>query len=182
MPSELPDEKTNAPMAPSERPRGRMKQRLIELLNNPWSIALVSGLFLMIAAPVVTGFVQLTFSTKSWQVFGASNATGAPGSLLRADAVYRMPVGERFRVADDMFVAVRWSAGTPVATLSGTEGQSRGQSLSRGESVSLAGMCQTVTLHPMKIPQRGDTEFLVMFSTVTHEDRACLPWWRRLFG
>ncbi len=159
-----------------------MKQRLIELLNNPWSIALVSGLFLMIAAPVVTGFVQLTFSTKSWQVFGASNATGAPGSFLRADAVYRMPVGERFRVADDMFAAVRWDGSSPRAVLTRDEGQGRAQYVNRGASVSLAGTCQTVTLHPMKIPQRGDTEFLVMFSKVTHEDRACQPWWRRLFG
>ena len=157
-----------------------MKKRFWELLNNPWSIALVSGLFLMIAAPVVTGFVQLTFSTKSWQVFGASNATGAPGSFLRSDAVYRMPLGERFRVADDIFATVRWRDGGR-ASLTSARGDGREHHIGSGESVSFSGACQTVTLHPMKLPQRGDTEFLVMFSTVRHEDRACQPWWRRVF-
>ena len=159
-----------------------MKQRFWELLNNPWSIALVSGLFLMIAAPVVTGFVQLTFSTKSWQVFGASNATGAPGSFLRSNAVYRMPQGERFRVADDIFATARWRFIDQVhATLVSMEGEGRSSNISSGATVSFSGACQTVTLHPMKLPQRGDTEFLVMFSTVRHEDRACQPWWRRIF-
>nr|WP_246086391.1 hypothetical protein [Roseinatronobacter monicus] len=124
-----------------------MKKRLLEWLNNPWSVAIVSGLFLMTAAPVVTGFVQLTFSVKSWQVFGASNATGAPGSFLRAGAVYRMPNGERFRVADDLFATVRWEYINSVrASLTTIEGQGSSQDIMRGQSVSLSGACQTVTL------------------------------------
>ncbi|MFT3690063.1 hypothetical protein [Paenirhodobacter sp.] len=132
---------------------------------------------------IVTGLGDLTFSLRSWSWFGWANAAGDPGSTLRPNAVYDMPVGARYRVADDMLLSVgRDYTKTPVATLTLPDGETRTRNISTSSSLSLSGKCETVSVHLMRQPEPDAQQFYVMYSTVNRDSKDCAGFWTRLFG
>lgn len=153
--------------------------RLKRLVYNPYSIALVTGILLMMLQP----FVNLTFSAKSWESFGAANAAGTPGSYLSPDAVYKLPVNERFRVDGGLLLSVRRdSLKRPAAALTAGNGRVRATDLSVANALSAEGACTQVAVHLMRTPADGDTEFFIMYTSARLKKEECRGFWARWFG
>lgn len=171
----------------SEKPEGNVPRtsvlrRLGRALNHTWVTTVLGGLLVIFLTPMVTGFAELTFRTKSWEVFGISNEANGPGSYLSPDAVYRVPLGERFRLDEDLLFSASWLDKVPHFTLTGPNGNSKTRQVSSSASISYDGACASVAVHLMRMPQAEEQQFFIMYTTQQDDKQECLGWWRRLFS
>lgn len=154
----------------------------LAVLNHNWTIAVLGGLLVIFLTPLVTGFANLTFSTRSWEVFGAANAVDTPGSRLVADSVYRLPLNEKFRVDGDLLLSVYWKYDKPNASLTATDGRVVRNDLGASSSLHTESGCDRVAVHLMRAPEKGDPHFYVMYTTQPLKAEGCGGWTGWLFG
>lgn len=170
-------------MVDEPKPMSASKAILTKTLNNSWAVTILGGLVLAMLTPLVTGFANLTFSTRSWDVFGASNAAGTPGSYLSPDAVYKLPLNERFRVDGDFLLSVgRDNFKNPVAAITSDTGRAKTSRISASNSLSTESECDRVAVHLMRGPSESDTEFFIMYTSQRLDDEGCKGFWARLLG
>ena len=164
----------------SPPPKSRMR-RLLAMLNHNWIITVFGGLLVIFLTPLVTGFAELTFRSKSWEMFGISNAANTPGSYLAPDAVYRVPLEERFRVDGDLLLSASWRYDDPHVSLTNPTGRGNTVRVSSTKSMYLDGNCKRVAVHLMRMPQPEDSEFFLMYTTQPFDTPDCQGFWARLF-
>lgn len=156
-------------------------QSIFSILNHNWVTTVLGGLLVIFFTPLVTGFAEFTFRSKSWEVFGISNGADTPGSYLSPDAVYRVPLGERFRLDEDLLLSVFWRFDDPYISLTRADGRSQAVRVSVSKSIYLKGNCKQVAVHLMRTPMPEDLEFFLMY-TAEHLDQAeCKGLWERTF-
>lgn len=160
------------------------KKSMVSFLNSNWMVTILGGLILAILTPLVTGFVNLTFSTRSWEVFGASNEVGTPGSYLSSNAVYKLPLNERFRIDGGFLLSVgRDDYQRPVAAATSVTGRAKTSKITTSSSLSAETDCDRVAVHLMRQPSESDTEFFIMYTSQKLNDEGCRrSWWQWLLG
>lgn len=156
-----------------EKPKRAVKERLFTALNHNWSVTVLGGLLLALLTPLVTGFANLTYSTKSWDYFGVANEAEVPGAYLSEDAVYRLPIGERFRVDGDMLLSLTGSYGSIDGYLARPSGSVSRGSLTMGTALVAENDCTVVAVHLMRAPAAKDTHAYVMYRSSDSKDEAC---------
>lgn len=159
------------------KPRSALRH-LGRLLNNNWLVTVLGGLVVIFLTPLVTGFADLTFRTRSWEVFGIANDAEGPGTYLAPDAVYRIPLGDRFRIDGGLLFSARYANKTPYFSITRADGSGRTAQARSSSSVALDGDCLRAAVHLMRTPAPGDTQFFVMYTTQALDTPKC----RGLFG
>jgi hypothetical protein len=153
------------------------RRRLLIALKGAWTARIFEGVLvgviLLLVTPLVTGFANLTFSTKSWETFGTSNEAGTPGSYLSPDAVYELPLDERFRIEGGFLLSVSRFYGDPYATVTATSGRSKNNRISASSSLSAENDCERVAVHLMRQPAEGETTFFIMYTSQWLDDEKC---------
>lgn len=158
------------------------KKSAVSVLNSNWMVTILGGLILAILTPLVTGFVNLTFSTRSWEVFGASNEAGTPGSHLSSDAVYKLPLNERFRIDGEFLLSVgRDDFQRPVAAATSITGWTKTSKINTSSSLSAETDCDRIAVHLMRQPSENDTEFFIMYTSQRLDVEQCRGFWARIF-
>lgn len=156
--------------------------RALAVLNHNWTITVLGGLLLTFLAPIATGFANLTFSTRSWETFGAANDVNAPGSRLAADSVYRLPLNEKFLVAGGLLLSVYHRYDKPNAALTAADGKVVRGELGASRSIRAESGCDRVAVHLMRAPAKDDPHFYIMYTTQPLEIEGCGGWMDWLFG
>ncbi|MFV0382932.1 hypothetical protein [Paracoccus sp. (in: a-proteobacteria)] len=169
-------------MTESAQQRPGRTRRILALLGSNWAVTVLGGLLVVFLTPIIAGFANLTFSMKSWELFGASNEAGMPGASLAPDSVYRLPLGERFRVEGDLLLSVYWDSEYPYASLTNASGRVYRDHISVARSLSAAGNCRHVAVHLMRQPNDADQEFFIMYTAQPVESDECRSVWSHLFG
>lgn len=156
-----------------EKPKRGVKERLFSALNHNWSVTVLGGLLLALLTPLVTGFANLTYSTKSWDYFGVANEAEVPGAYLSEDAVYRLPIGERFRVDGDMLLSLSQNYDGLYGVLSRSDGSVERTKLGVQSTLVFEGNCEVVVVNLMRLVKRDDSHAYVMYRTSDSKDEAC---------
>lgn len=143
---------------------------------------MVGGILL---TPILTGFVDLTFSKRSFDTLGIANEAPQEGAYLKDDTVYKLPLDEKFRVKGDVFLTVteRLNYKDQIelfATFTEQDGDSSDRQITPTASLSLRLDCGELAAHLMRPPREGEEERLILYNYVPSQKVECQTLLRRM--
>ena len=132
---------------------------------------------------VATGMGNLTWSLKSFNLFGAVNEVNAPNQKIANESVYEIPLGTSVRLETGAFLALsRGHRDQIQAVVTSSSGQRERQYINPSSPLFETFGCDRVGVQLMENPTEEASSVLVLYTVERVSSEDCSGFLQKIFG